>query len=58
VPRHEFETLAKQNRCRRCFRAATRWSQFVTLSLAQLTGRNSVRDIVENMSVQTQWLYH
>jgi putative transposase len=30
----------------------------VTLSLAQLTGRNSLRDIVENMSAQTHRLYH
>jgi hypothetical protein len=58
VPRHEFETLAKQHHCGRRFRTASRWSQFVTLSLAQLTGRNSLRDIVENMSAQTHRLYH
>jgi hypothetical protein len=58
VPRHEFETLAKQHHSGRRFRTASRWSQFVTLSLAQLTGRNSLRDIVENMSAQTHRLYH
>ena len=58
VPRHEFETLAKQHHSGRRFRTASRWSRFVPLSLAQLTGRNSLRDIVENMSAQTHRLYH
>ena len=58
VPRHEFETLAKQHHCGRSFRKASRWSQFVTLSLAQLTGRSSLRDIVENTSAQAHRLYH
>ena len=58
IPRHEFETLAKQHHCGRSFRKASRWSQFVTLSLAQLTGRNSLRDIVENTSAQAHRLYH
>ena len=35
-----------------------RWSQFVTLMMAQLSGRNSLRDIVENMTVQAHHLYH
>jgi putative transposase len=58
VPRHEFETLAKQHHSGRSFRTASRWSQFVSLSLAQLTGRNSLRDIVENVSAQAHRLYH
>jgi len=58
IPRHEFETLAKQHHSGRSFRTATRWSQFVTMSMAQLSGRNSLRDIVENMSAQAHRLYH
>ncbi|MFT5046556.1 MAG: hypothetical protein ACI8UP_003535 [Porticoccaceae bacterium] len=58
VPRHEFETLEKQRHSARRFRTASRWSQFVSLSLAQLIGRNSLRDIVESMSAQTHRLYH
>ena len=58
VSRHEFEALAKQHHSGRSFRTASRWSQFVTLSLAQLTGRDSLRDIVENMSAQAHRLYH
>jgi hypothetical protein len=58
VPRHEFETLAKQHHSGRAFRTASRWSQFVSLSMAQLTGRNSLRDVVENVSAQAHRLYH
>tara|TARA_R110001592_G_scaffold357716_1_gene661376 strand:- start:223 stop:1374 length:1152 start_codon:yes stop_codon:yes gene_type:complete len=58
VPRHEFETLAKQHHSGSSFRAASRWSQFVSLTMAQLSGRNSLRDIVDNMSAQMHRLYH
>ena len=58
VPRHEIETLAKQHHSGRAFRTASRWSQFVTMTIGQLTGRNSLRDIVENMSAQEHRLYH
>jgi len=57
-PRHEFETLANQHHCGRSFRTASRWAQFVTMTMAQLSGRNSLRDIVENMSAQAHRLYH
>ena len=36
----------------------SRWSQFVALGLAQLTGRQSLRDIVSNLSAQGSKLYH
>lgn len=58
VPRHEFETLATQHHCGRSFRTASRWSQFVTLAMAQRAGRDSLRDIVENISAQAHRLYH
>ncbi|MFT4629328.1 MAG: hypothetical protein ACI8PV_000437 [Dinoroseobacter sp.] len=58
VPRHEFETLAKQHHSGRAFRTASRWSQFVSLPMAQLTGRNSLRDVVENVSAQAHRLYY
>jgi hypothetical protein len=58
LPRHEFETLANQHHCGRSFRTASRWAQFVTMTMAQLSGRNSLRDIVENMSAQAHRLYH
>ena len=58
VPRHEFESLAKQHHQGRTFRTASRWSQFVTLAMAQLSGRNSLRDMLDNVSAQAHRLYH
>ncbi len=58
VPRHEFERLAKGHHSGRSFRTASRWSQFVMLTMAQLSGRISLRDIVENTAAQIHRLYH
>ena len=58
IPRHEFETLANKHHAGRYFRKASRWSQFITMAIAQLSGRNSLRDIVDNMNAQTHRLYH
>jgi hypothetical protein len=58
IPRHEFETLANRHHSGRSFRTASRWSQFVTMAMAQLTGRTSLRDIVDNLSAQAHRLYH
>lgn len=58
VFRHEFESLAKKHHKGRSFRTASRWSQFVAMATAQLTGRNSLRDIVDNLSAQAHRLYH
>ena len=58
VPRHEFESLANRHHSGRAFRTATRWSQFVIMAMAQLSGRISLRDIVGSVSVQAHRLYH
>ena len=58
VPRHEFEALAKRHHKGRRLRSMTRWSQFVAMAVAQLAGRNSLRDIVSNLSAQGRKLYH
>jgi Transposase DDE domain/Domain of unknown function (DUF4372) len=58
VPRHEFESLASRHHSGRAFRTATRWSQFVTMAMAQLSGRNSLRDIVDSVGTQAHRLYH
>ena len=58
VPRHEFETLSNQHHEGRRLRKMTRWSQFIAMALAQLTGRNSLRDVVSNLSAHTAKLYH
>lgn len=58
VSRHEFESLANYHHSGRSFRTATRWSQFVVMVMAQLSGRISLRDIVGNVNAQAHRLYH
>ena len=47
IPRYEFDTLANQYHTGQSFRKALRWSQLVTMTVAQLSGRNSLRDIID-----------
>ena len=58
VPRHEFESLANQHHSGRRLRKMTHWAQFVCMATAQLSGRNSLRDVVSNLTAQVQKLYH
>jgi len=58
VPRHDFEALSNKHHSGRAFRTASRWSQFVTMTIGQLSGRRSLRDLVDNVSAQQQRLYH
>jgi len=58
VSRHDFEALANQHHSGQKLRKTSRWTQFVALSLGQLSQRISLRDIVSNLSAQTKKLYH
>lgn len=58
IPRHEFESLAKQHHSGRQFRQASRWSQFVAMMMGQLSGRSSLRDMIDNLDAQAHRLYH
>lgn len=58
VPRLEFEKLANQHDGRRRSDALTRWSQFAALSVGQLAGRTSLRDIESTLQSQSQHHYH
>lgn len=58
IPRHEFETLSNQHHTGQKLRKMTRWSQFVSMAMAQLSGRVSLRDLISNLSAQTAKLYH
>lgn len=58
VPRLEFEKLANQHDGKRRSDALSRWSQFVALSVAQLAGRNSLRDIESTLQSQSSHRYH
>lgn len=58
LSRHEFEGLAKQHHSGQKLRSATRWDQFIGMSMSQLSGRQSLRDIQSNLEAQQQKLYH
>lgn len=58
VSRHEFEALAEKHHHGSRLRKMNRWSQFVAMSMAQLTGRASLRDTVSSLAAQTGKLYH
>ena len=58
IPRHEFQPLAKEHHLGQKLRKISRWDQFVALMMAQLTGRQSLRDIEANINVQAGSRYH
>ncbi len=58
VPRLEFERLGNQHDGRRRSDALSRWSQFVALSVGQLAGRTSLRDIEATLQSQSKQHYH
>lgn len=58
VPRHEFEALAEKHHKGQKLRKMSRWGQFTALLVGQLSGRRSLRDIVDNLAAQSNKLYH
>ena len=58
LPRHEFEQQANRIDGRRRSDALSRWSQFVALTIGQLGGRRSLRDIEATMRSQGCHRYH
>ena len=58
VPRHEFDSSAKRHDGARRSDAMSRWTQFVALSTAQLSGRSSLRDIESTIASQKHLSYH
>ena len=58
IPRHEFEKLANDIDGKVRSSAMSRWSQFVALSVGQLNGRQSLRDIESCLSAQQHLNYH
>lgn len=58
VSRHDFQSLAKQHHQGQALRKISRWDQFVSLVMAQLSGRQSLRDIEANMNAQSGSQYH
>ena len=58
LPRHEFDAESREHQRGQRLRVMSRWAQFVAVGLGQLTGRQSLRDIVANLQVQSSKLYH
>lgn len=58
LPRHEFDALARLHHRGSKFRTFSRWTQFMVMFIGQLSGRQSLRDIVMNVAAQTSKLYH
>ena len=58
LPRHEFDAESRDHQRGQRLRVMSRWAQFVALGLGQLTGRQSLRDIVNNLGAQGRKLYH
>ena len=58
IPRHEFEKLANTVDGKVRSTALSRWSQFVALTVGQLNGRQSLRDIESCLSTQRHLHYH
>ena len=58
MPRHEFERLANQIDGQVRSTALSRWSHFLALTVGQLSGRQSLRDIESCLSSQTHCHYH
>lgn len=58
LPRHEFEQQANSVDGRRRSDALSRWSQFFALTVGQLGGRRSLRDIEATVQSQRHHHYH
>lgn len=57
-PRHDFEYLAKIHHSGQKFRSYNRWSQFLAMTIAQLSGLKSLRDIQDTLMSQGKRIYH
>jgi hypothetical protein len=58
LPRHEFDNLARRHSPGRPSNAKGRWTQFMSLFSAQITGWDSLRDITDTLKTQGKRLYH
>ncbi len=57
-PRHDFEHLARKHHHGQKFRSYNRWSQFLAMMIAQLSGLKSLRDIRDTLKSQGKRIYH
>ena len=57
-PRHEFEKIRRAVQPKVHARALSAWTQFVAMLSGQLTGRDSLRGMVDALAPQGRKLYH
>ena len=57
-PRHEFEKIRREVQPKVHARALSAWTQFVAMLSGQLTGRDSLRGMVDALAPQGRKLYH
>lgn len=58
IPKYEFDKLVNKYNGNYRVRKLTCWEQFITMSFAQLTGRESLRDIESCLIAVSTKLYH
>jgi hypothetical protein len=58
LPRHEFRKAVTRYRGNFRVRSFSCWDQFIAMAFAQLTGRESLRDIESCLCSQQEKLYH
>jgi hypothetical protein len=58
IPRHSFETLSERYSCDRYVKSFTSWNQFTVMLYAQISGKDSLRDIQNSLTAQSYKLYH
>lgn len=58
IPRHEFTRCVRRYRGNRRVRSFSCWDQFLCMAFAQLTGRDSLRDIETCLRAMQSKLYH
>ena len=58
IPRHRFEKKVKEMNGDRYCKGFTAWIQFLTCLYAQITGKDSLREIEQGLLVNSKRLYH
>jgi len=58
VPRYEFNKCVERYKGNHRFKSFTCWNQFLSMAFAQLTYRESLRDIESCLSSMSRHLYH
>jgi hypothetical protein len=58
LPRHEFRRTVARHRGNYRVRSFSCWDQFIAMAFAQLSGRESLRDIEACLSSHREKLYH